>query len=616
MQMRPFSFSEKKTITELLSDMGFRSTLTPENKERFSIINDSIITLSTKYPISIGLKLNVPFDVVSFHNAFMFQPRVLNTQTLDMINFLATNIQFINNKLVLEHIFPIEQKKEQFLELLNSFMPEYFSGESDRQWLTRIRVALMNKYKLFEPIETEFFDNLSTALSTIGIEPTWDLPRSLKDGIPKLKKDSVLFFKNTEGNEFIILEKGFITYFRDFEQNNIWLRTFFESYSPLLLYSVFKDVENFSVQDLILSWIRFARMTLNPLINVLNADYLAAREFYPINIDSFLGSNTTLADTAIPIPIIARERIAKEELYTISKKLLTKPPMSFNELKAVSNFEETDELIKNGKYNQASGVLAECLKSFNKYSQKLGTVKVLIKLASMASDMKKNNESLKYLKSALDLCKTAEVPMETIVNLQEKIGNIYLKEKDWNAALEQFKIINNFLKAQDPEKYQKTIQLIRLKIAKVLVELEDFKEAGLLFNLILKEGQKFPDVKASYYLEKAKYFLKRKQVSNAMQLLKQGAIIEDAPKNILSMIHFELGLLYLYDRNLGSKAQAHFLAADKLIGEESAEDLFFKVKLYESLSDAFSKTKDREESNYYMERARQIIKLLQIKGLY
>jgi hypothetical protein len=101
-----------------------------------------------------------------------------------------------------------------------------------------------------------------------------------------------------------------------------------------------------------------------------------------------------------------------------------------------------------------------------------------------------------------------------------------------------------------------------------------------------------------------------------MQLLKQGAIIENAPNNILAMIHFELGLLYLYDRNLGSKAQAHFLAADKLIGEESAEDLFFKIKLYESLSDAFSKTKDREESNYYMERARQIIKLLQIKGLY
>jgi tetratricopeptide (TPR) repeat protein len=107
----------------------------------------------------------------------------------------------------------------------------------------------------------------------------------------------------------------------------------------------------------------------------------------------------------------------------------------------------------------------------------------------MASDMKKNNEALMYLKNALDLCKTAEVPMETIVNLQEKIGIIHLKEKNYNAALEQFKIINNFLKAQDPEKYNKTIQLIRLKIAKVLVELEDFKEAGLLFNQILKEGQ-------------------------------------------------------------------------------------------------------------------------------
>ncbi|MBD3352725.1 MAG: hypothetical protein GF364_14655, partial [Candidatus Lokiarchaeota archaeon] len=400
--MRPFSFTEKNTISNVLEEIGYRKSMVPENNERYAIINDSIVALTTKYPIPIGLKLNIPFEVVSFYNCFFFQPRLINSKTLEIINFLATNLQYVTNKLTIEHKFPIEQNKQKFIQLLNKFMPEYFSGENDRQWLTRIRVSLMNKYELFKDLETEFFDKLTESLKSIGLMPTWNLPESMSDGIPKLKKDSLLIFSNEEGNEFLLVEKGFITFLRDFEENNIMLRTYFDSYSPLLLEYVFKDVENFSVQNLILSWIRFSRMSLNPLINVLSSEYVLSREFYQVNLSSFFQSHKDFADTVIPVPLIAREKLKKDRLTIPGSKILTNPPSSFNELKAIKFYKSAENLAKNSKYKRANAVLAEALVIFNKYRQKRGVIKVLSLLSTIASDMRKYDKAIGYLNNALD----------------------------------------------------------------------------------------------------------------------------------------------------------------------------------------------------------------------
>ena len=200
-----------------------------------------------------------------------------------MINFLATNLSYVSDQLNLEHIFPLDQVKAEFMNTLNSFMPEYFTGEKERQWLTRIRVSYMNKYETFSEIEERFYVDLAKGLQTIGLNPTWQLPTSLDDGIPKQKRDHVLFFSNDEKNEFFIVERGFITFFRDIEVKNIHLRTYFESYTPLLLSLTFNEIEGFSTIDLILSWIRFSRMTLNPMLKILDSEYILSREFFHLN---------------------------------------------------------------------------------------------------------------------------------------------------------------------------------------------------------------------------------------------------------------------------------------------------------------------------------------------
>ncbi|MBD3353572.1 MAG: hypothetical protein GF364_18960 [Candidatus Lokiarchaeota archaeon] len=58
------------------------------------------------------------------------------------------------------------------------------------------------------------------------------------------------------------------------------------------------------------------------------------------------------------------------------------------------------------------------------------------------------------------------------------------------------------------------------------------------------------------------------------------------------------------------------MSAEKLLDDNSVPDLFLKIKICETLADAFNKTKDKQEMKFYMDKARQIRKILQVRGLY
>jgi len=105
-------------------------------------------------------------------------------------------------------------------------------------------------------------------------------------------------------------------------------------------------------------------------------------------------------------------------------------------------------------------------------------------------------------------------------------------------------------------------------------------------------------------------------MSNAITSLKKGCLVQGASNKKLALCHFELGKIYLYDRALGNRAQEHLLVAEKLLEEKSTDDIILKMKIYESLSDAFNKTKDYDEMKFYMDRVRHLQKLLQVKGVY
>ncbi len=614
--MRPLSHQEKNHVSELLENLGFTNTITSTNLFRYSFEQDQVISIQVKFPVDMGVRLNVPYEICLFKNAFFLHPRLINNKVLEDINFLAQNLVHISKNLALEQSIPIHLKQQEFLQLLTTFMPESYPNESERQWLSKTRISLMNKYSMFQGIEAHFHAKLTEALDVVGFYPTWKRPVSLGDGIPPNRKESCIFYTNREESEFLLVEKGYITYIRDFSKYHIQSRCFFESYSLLLFQLIFQDT--FSVHDLLISWIRFARMTLNPIISVLDSDFINSQEYYDINLNKFF-TQSDFGDSAIPVPAIANEKLNKFQLYVPDQqlnKLLTTPPKSFEELTVGSVFEDAMQSVNKGELQVAIQFLGKILVILNRHNQRNGVVKVLFHLAEIAKDLNKYQDAIGYLKNALEQCKSGEISMENIIQVHEKLGNIYLKMKQYSKAKNHFEIIIDFLASKDSRKYKAAILYIKLKLVRILVDLDHFKEANVLFKDIEKGGSRFPNVITNYYLERANYSIKRDAISSAIQYLKKGAQVKGASKKRLGMCHLELGKLYLYDRGSGYKARDYLEVADKLIGEDKIEDLFLKIKIYELLSDSYKKIGDRENMKYFLDRLRQIRNILQIRGVY
>ncbi|MHA1818844.1 MAG: tetratricopeptide repeat protein [Promethearchaeota archaeon] len=607
--------SEKEQIKQMLKALKYSPEINAENNLRYSIIDDSIIVLTSKLPISIGVKLNVPFEGGAFYNSIIFQPKIINSEILELINFFAVNLEYIRNNINIEHNFPIESRKMELVNLLNKFLPEYFSKDTERQWLTRIRLALLNKHKLFEEFSGKLYDQISDALEHVGLTPTFKLPILLKNGVPRQKVDRVLFFTNAENNEYFIMEPGFITFYRDLMSNHIMIKTHFESYSFLILYSIFKDVGNFSIIDLILSWIRYTRMTLNPMINIIESEYVVPRDLYELNLDTFY-HKYDLSETAIPIPQLVREIFNKDELIKLDQKFFNHAPKYFDELTALKQYKEADDLIKAGKLQVAIKALGKILVIFNRYKQKKGVVLTLFKLSDIAKDMRNFDKAIEYLENALDLSKTGEIPSEYIIKTHEKLGDVYFKSKQYEKAMEHYKIIIKFLEALNDEKYIYLITKSRLEIAKLLITMEQFKDANLLFKKIIKDIHYDKDLEIHYYYTRALYLIAKGSYSNAAQLLKKGCTMVEADNRMRALCHLELAKLFFYEKKNTQRSAENLLAADKLLEEKNNEDILLKVQIYEILADVFNKENDREAMKFYLDRVRQLRNVLKIRGVY
>ncbi|GAH54443.1 unnamed protein product, partial [marine sediment metagenome] len=82
-----------------------------------------------------------------------------------------------------------------------------------------------------------------------------------------------------------------------------------------------------------------------------------------------------------------------------------------------NQYTEAEELIKNYSFDEATKLLNESLKVFNKNQQKKVVVAILLKLRKIAAIL--NNEDLErnYLESALGVAKSGEVPIDYIIKI-------------------------------------------------------------------------------------------------------------------------------------------------------------------------------------------------------
>jgi len=73
MSIRPFSTNEINNLKEIIEKNGFRVDSFIENYFRCGISKNKVLVFTLKFPVKLPVRLNIPFEVVSFHISLAFR---------------------------------------------------------------------------------------------------------------------------------------------------------------------------------------------------------------------------------------------------------------------------------------------------------------------------------------------------------------------------------------------------------------------------------------------------------------------------------------------------------------------------------------------------------------
>ena len=525
MSIRPFSSGELINLKDAIEKNGFKIDGSIENYFRYSVKKDKLILLTIKFPVSLPLRLNFPLEIVSFRISLAFKLWDLNQNTNKVIIFILKMLRDLALQISLDHNFPIKGKETQLLELLNKIIPETIAEENDSKWLNRIRISFMNKRDEIENFDKTYANNLAEILNNVRLKPTFKLPWELEEGVPKLRTSETLFFSNDEPfDEFFILEKGFFTFFKDLEYNKFYIRSSFDSYTPYILSSLFSDAE-FPLETYVENWIKFSRMMLNSIIEIINLAKINQNEFVKFNPKKELDSKGFESSiNNFPFSALHYEStLFGGELYHIHNDLFNTPPANFEVIQSINSYIDAEELIKNYRFDEATQLLNNSLKIFNKNRQKKVVVSILLKLREIAKLLNQEEIAVNYLRSALEVAKSGEVPIEYIIKIHYYLGKRLFQTEEYDKAMEHFNIIVKFLENEELSiNKDEFLGMAYLYIGLIHLEQRKLADAKMDFRKSLQSGNDSIKVKLNYHLMRAKKYKSDGNLSQAQKLLRAG----------------------------------------------------------------------------------------------
>ncbi len=563
MSLRPFSTTELTNLKEAIERNGFGLKGTIENYFRYSVKKDKLILFTIKFPVSLPLRLNFPFEVVSFRISLAFKLWDLNQNTNKVIIFIMKMLRDLALQISLEHNFPIKGKETHLLDLLNQLMPETITDENNDRWLNRVRISLMNKQIAFEEFDDLYTNKIVNVLNNTRLKPTFKLPWELRDGVPKLRTSETLFFSNDEEfDEFFILEKGFFTFFKDLEYNKFYIRSSFDSYTPYILYSLFKETD-FKLETYVENWIKFSRMMINSILEIVSLANVNQNDYINFNPKKELDTDDFEFDSNnFPFSALHYESLmSKGDLYQIHNDLFNTPPSNFEVIKSINSYIDAEQLIKNYRFDEATQLLNDSLKIFNKNRQKKVVVSILLKLREIAFLLNHDDVAYNYLQTALGVAKSGEVPIEYIIKIHYHLGNRYFKIEKYDKALSHFNIIVNFLENEESSvNKDEILGMAYLHIGLINETLNKLAEAKTNFKNAFQLGSSSIKVKLNYHLMRAKTYKAKGSLSQTQKLLRAGIDsvgINFAEKEFTPILYdlvLELAEFYIHHRVDSKKA--------------------------------------------------------------
>ena len=630
MSINPFSLNEIKNLRGVIEKNGWKINGFIENYFRYSLKKEKIILFTIKFPITLPLRINTPFEVVSFRVSVVFQLWNLNQHSYGIILYLMKNLRNLAISLTFEHKFPIKGKEQNLIKLLNLVMPELIRDENEFSWLNRIRISLLNKRGQLKEFTPDLHRNLVDSISNVGLEPSFNLPWELKNGVPKIRTAETLFFsKKDEFHEYFILEKGYLTYFKDLEYKKFYVRSSFDSYSPYILTELFSDLPDFKLEELVENWVKFSRVILNSIIEVIEDDKITQSEllnFRPSKELIFRSKNFVLGQNNFSLSPLCYESSIAKELFLFHIDLFNKPPTNFEVIESIIQYTNAEELIKNYRFDEATKLLNDSLKIFNKNQQKKVVVSILLKLRKIASILQNEDVALNYLESALSIAKSGEIPIDYIIKIHHKLGIRYFKNKDFEKALRHFKIIINFLENEkisfNEEEYLDNVGMAYLYIGLIKIEKNEIVEARNSFKKVVEIGNRSNKVRLKYFLLRAIHFKNKGNLSQTQRFLRAGL---DSPENsfdnnnhqkLLIDLVLELAEFYIHHRKDSKKAIYFLNRIENHLSLHEINNIRRSIRWNLLMSDYYNDIeRNSQKSQFYIKESQKLKSQLQTIGV-
>lgn len=619
-QNRPLSNAEEASLNDLFRKVGWVSTTRLQDEFRYSVNPDKICCFTAKKNITLPVRTFKPWAAVIFKSSLAFELRFLNDETLNLLNFVTANLQNVTRQARLEHDFFLEGMEGKVVRAIEDFIPDGATDEVEQTYFNLLRINLLNKYSKFGDINAAFLAVLPKVCEQAHIKPTFSLPWELKDGYPPHRHENSLFFSNEEKDEYLIVEPGYLTFFHDVTINKVLVRSFFESHSPYILLSVFKDMD-FKLADLITAWIQFARQQLTNLTAIVEYQDFDKNLLQEINLEKKLLEKGT--DSVFPLSSLALDSRMAGKVAVPEWRILSKPPVSFDELEASHKYQQAVQASRAGKYRDAISFSVEAIKGFNRFGQKQGVLLTLLNLSYIAKKGNRLIEAEKYLKDALELCKTGEIDDNIIIQVQSLLGEIKLANQP-TEAINHFEIATKFLNARgdkDPQAHEKIAKL-KLKLLRGYSSAGNFpqakialKEAYSYAKSHLKNAEQQDKFMLQYYLEDATLAEKRENFSQAILALRKAAALESkvAKNPLLFKVHFNLARLILIHRKNPQYSLKSLKKAEEILSENKDQGMPKLIQVYELMSDAYEMLKDGGTARSYSKQAADLRRALQIR---
>jgi len=618
MSINPFSSNEIKTLREFIEKNGWKIEKHIENYFRYSLKKNKLILFTIKFPITLPIRINIPFEVVSFQITIAFQFWNLNKDIYTNILYFMKALRKLAISLTLEHTFPLDGKKEQLNNILNLVIPELIHNENESSWLNRIRISLMNKRDKLKDYSTQELKNFQNTLQSVGLKPTFKIPWELKDGIPKIRTSETIFFSD-DGNldEFFILEKGYFTYIKDIEYDKFHLRGLFDSYTPYILNNLFNNLPEFKLELLLENWIKFTRLILNSVKEIIEARNINQTELIKFRPNKeLLYNNPDFIEDQnnFPFSALSYESSISKELFTIHNNLFNRPPSNFEVIESINQYIESEELIKNYRFEEAAKLLNEALIVFNKNQQKKIVVSILLILRKIAKILNHEDTALNYLQNALGVGKSGEIPIGFIIRIHHKLGVTYYKRKEFEEALNHFRVIINFLENEEISfEKEEFLGSAYLYIGLILLEQEKIDDSKIYFKNAFQIGNKNLKVKLNYCLLRAIYYKNQGNLVLTQKFLKAGLDTVEfnfENKEVLKLqinLILELSEFYIHYRKDAKKAHSLLKNIENHITLREISNMKRAIRWNLLMSDLYNTfSENRDKSQFYLKQSQKL----------